>query len=122
MLKVLLVDDDSDLLEMVALALTANQMIVTSMNNGNNILESLSDVLPQVILMDIFLGDLDGRELCRAIKNSEQFRNVPVILYSAGQISASSIEYSLADAFINKPFDIEYLVNKIKFSSGIGKI
>src|SRR5687768_5200630 len=106
MWTILVVDDDSDLLEMVSLVLTSNAIKVNCLSNGNNLLDYLSNDKPDVILMDIFLGDLDGRKICRSIKSSQRLKYIPIILYSAGQIPISTIEDSLADDFISKPFEI----------------
>jgi DNA-binding response OmpR family regulator len=111
--NVLIVDDDVDLLEMVTLALTVNNMTVRAINKGQLLFDSLAAEKPDIILMDIYLGETDGRVLCLSLKNKEQYRNIPVILYSAGHITASSVHESQADDFITKPFDITQLVNKI---------
>jgi len=111
--NVLVVDDDADLLEMVTTALTVNKMTVQSLSKGQSLFDSLDVHKPDIILMDIYLGGMDGRRLCYSLKNKEQYRDIPVILYSAGHITASSIHESMADDFITKPFDITQLVNKI---------
>ena len=66
--KVLIVDDDEDLLEMVTLMLTANQMQVTGLTTVSGLFETLQADPPDVLLMDIFLGDSDGRQICKALK------------------------------------------------------
>ena len=111
--NVLIVDDDTDLLEMVTMALTINKMTVQSLSKGQSLFDSLDTQKPDIILMDIYLGETDGRKLCYSLKNKEQYRNIPVILYSAGYITALSVKESLADDFITKPFDITQLLNKI---------
>ncbi|MEO5562496.1 MAG: response regulator [Chitinophagaceae bacterium] len=112
-MEVLIVDDDVDLLEMVSLVLRRHAMTVTCLVNGSGVLESIQTKKPDIILMDIYLGDSDGRDLCRTIKSTKEFQDIPVILYSAGNIPAASIETSGANDFITKPFDISVLVNKI---------
>ena len=112
-MNVLVVDDDKDLLEMVSLILRKHEMDVKCLDAGKYLFESLNSQKPDIVLMDIYLGDSDGRELCRQMKENEEFRNIPIILYSAGHIAQSSISESLANDFIAKPFDISYLVRKI---------
>lgn len=112
-MNVLVVDDDKDLLEMVSLILKRHSMEVKCLDAGKYLFDSLSSHKPDIVLMDIYLGDADGRELCRQLKESEEYRNIPIILYSAGHITHSSISESLANDFIAKPFDISYLVKKI---------
>lgn len=116
-MNVLVVDDDKDLLEMVSLVLRKHDMQVTCLDNGHALFPSLSTDKPDVVLMDIYLGDSDGRELCRKMKDNSDFQHLPVILYSAGNISASSIEACRANDFIAKPFDIFQLIKKITNSS-----
>lgn len=113
MLNVLVVDDDTDLLEMVSLVLTSHNMKVECLNKGDLLFQSVATDKPDIVLMDIYLGDSDGRDLCRTLKSSDQYHNIPVILYSAGNITAASVQESKADDFLSKPFDIRQLINKI---------
>jgi DNA-binding response OmpR family regulator len=78
-----------------------------------NFHEMISQVNPDLILMDIYLDDFDGRELCREMKLLKEFAKIPVILYSAGIIPADTITTSLADEFMLKPFDNAQLLKKI---------
>ena len=113
MIKVLIVDDDNELLEMVSLVLSSRNMDVTTLNHAVNIQSSITAASPDLILMDIYLGDYDGRDLCLQLKTNDLFRHIPVILYSAGFITAESITESKADDFLQKPFEIIDLYRKI---------
>ncbi len=114
MLNVLILDDDQDLLDMVSLTLTTNNMKSSCINDSNMLTDSIVNNKPDIILMDIYLGESDGRELCRNLKTTTAFRDIPVILYSAGNISEASIRHSLANDFIPKPFDISQLIRTIR--------
>jgi DNA-binding response OmpR family regulator len=114
MTSVLVVDDDTDLLEMVSLVLQSYDMKVNCINRGELLLDTITAIDPDILLMDIYLGDTDGRKLCHSLKSSEKFNHIPVILYSAGVITNISIQESLADDFLIKPFDITELVKKIE--------
>lgn len=109
---VLVVDDDKDLLEMVSIVLAKYNFDISCLDKGRSFFDSIAAVRPDIVLMDVFLGDSDGRDLCHQLKLSDQSR-LPVILYSAGNISPASIQLSLADDFVSKPFDISTLANKI---------
>ena len=61
---------------------------------------------PNLILLDIYLNDCDGRELCYQLKSSDQYKNIPGILFSVGHNTAQSVRDSLADDFIPKSFSI----------------
>lgn len=120
MIKVLVVDDDGDLLEMVTIMLRASDMEVQTLSNGENLAASIDAGQPHIILMDIYLGDYDGRALCKKIKSQIKYAMLPVLLYSAGNINVTSVTESGADGFLQKPFDMKTLVSRIRnMSSGI---
>ena len=112
--SVLVVDDDADLLEMVDLALSFHGFKITTIAGGAFFFDTIATVKPDIILLDVFLGDSDGRNLCQNLKTGSEYHDIPVILYSAGNISASSIQQSGANAFVSKPFDLKQLAEKIK--------
>lgn len=114
MLKVLIVDDDNDLLEMVSLILQTHGMRVLSLNDPADLFTVLSDYRPHLVILDIYLDDADGRELCKQLKNTEEFSGIPVLLYSAGHISSSSIKDCQANDFLQKPFEISLLLKRIR--------
>jgi DNA-binding response OmpR family regulator len=114
MSSVLVFDDDADLLEMVYLTLSANGFDTIAMSDGKSFFDAVNTIRPDLILLDIFLGDIDGRTLCRFLKTQNEFQDIPVILYSAGNIPQATIKESLANAFISKPFDIKLLISNIK--------
>lgn len=114
MARVLVVDDDLELLEMVTLVLSTFDFKVDTLSDCEDFFSALSLVQPDIILMDIYLGACDGRDLCRRLKTSEERRPLPVLLYSAGTITPESVTESYADEFIAKPFDIDVLHNRIK--------
>ena len=113
MYTVLILDDDEDLREMVSLGLQQFGLKVCCYSEHSDIDKKIAGCQPNVILMDIYIGDADGRRICYGLKNS-QHKNIPVILYSAGYIPSLSIEESLANDFIQKPFNFAQLVEKIK--------
>ena len=107
-------DDDGDLREMVTMVLRFRGMEIKGLASGKLLLESLTIEKPDMVLMDIYLGDSDGRSLCKQLKNSEEYSAIPIVLYSAGVISNASIVDSLADDFVQKPFDLSSLFNCIQ--------
>jgi DNA-binding response OmpR family regulator len=119
MQKILVVDDDKDLLEMVEMTLSRLGYHITTLAKGSGFLNAIELIHPDIVLLDIFLGDTDGRNLCHQMKLQSAYENIPVILYSAGYVPLSTIEYSKADEFIVKPFEIKQLVEKIKTLLGI---
>ena len=114
MKKVLIVDDDQDLLEMVELALNEQGFNVCTSAEGKNFFEKVTSFNPDIILLDIFLTDADGRKLCAQLKEDPSLKHIPVALYSAGHITHSSIIESNANLYITKPFDVMQLGEKLK--------
>ena len=114
MLKVLVVDDDKDLLEMVTLVLRVHGMHVFGVNDHQEFFPALEDFRPDLVVLDIYLQEADGRELCRRMKGQGEYNTTPVLLYSAGHISAASIEECQANGFLQKPFDISVLLKRIR--------
>ncbi|TMI94943.1 MAG: response regulator [Bacteroidetes bacterium] len=112
--KILVVDNDKDLLEMMEMSLSRLGYDITTLAKGSGFLSIIESIRPDIILLDIFLGDADGRNLCYQMKLHPAYQNIPVILYSAGHISFSTIQKSKADEFIVKPFEIDQLLGKIK--------
>lgn len=113
MSKILVVDDDVDLLEMVSIVLEKNGFEVVPLEDANNFHTTVAAEKPEAILMDVFLGKEDGRELCKSLK--KETPQLPVILYSANvTINPSKAKSTYhADDFIYKPFDIKTLVDKL---------
>jgi DNA-binding response OmpR family regulator len=111
---ILVVDDDADLLELVTLVLKRSQYQVTALQDGTKVIPVIDDIRPDVILMDIYLGSTDGRNICKNLKTSDAHKHIPVILYSAGNITTQSIKDSLADSFIVKPFNNTEILDKIR--------
>lgn len=114
--KVLVVEDDEDLLQMVTLMLEFHQFEVKSLSTGNDFLNTVIEEKPDMVVMDIFLAGADGRELCKELKSSSALLKTPVLLYSAGNISMDSIKDSGANDFLHKPFDMLELLKRIQLN------
>jgi len=114
MKKLLIVDDDKDLLEMVEMALSEQGFDVHTSTEGSSFFSQLEKLKPDIVLLDVFLNDADGRELCYQLKSDPLYDHIPVALYSAGHMSNSTIINSRADTFITKPFDLAQLGDKLR--------
>jgi CheY-like chemotaxis protein len=113
MKKILVVDDEISILEMVQLVLESEGYEVQARLNGAYFQQMRSD-LPDLILLDILLSGEDGRELCRRLKGDEKTRHIPVILLSAHFSARDSPAMSGADAFLPKPFHLRELIDLVK--------
>jgi DNA-binding response OmpR family regulator len=111
MKKILVVDDDRDILEIVSYILTSRGFNVSTHTTGLNVPEAVMQFSPDVILLDINLPGKLGTEVCKELK---KIHSIPVILFSAHAKEGKVIAECNADGFIAKPFDMEALVKRIK--------
>ena len=111
--NVIVLDDEEDLSQMVSIALAQRGLTVLSALAAEEFYALLQSIKPDAILMDIYLGAKDGREICRQLKANSLYNTVPVLLYSAGNISKESIRDSLANDFMPKPFNITDLADRL---------
>ena len=115
MSKIMVVDDDADIAEVADIILTSHGFEVVKICDGRKVFETLSRFQPDVILLDINIGEVDGREVCKKLKAPHSPHNhIPVILFSAMQGLRNIYAECKATDFISKPFDFLDLVDKMK--------
>ena len=110
MKKVLVVDDDEDILYVVKFILTSYGFDVQTHSSGLKVPEIVMSYTPDIILLDIRLPGKLGTQVCNELK---QIYTTPIILFSAHTKQDHALSICHADAFIQKPFDMEQLVNTI---------
>ena len=113
MKKILVVDDDTDILLLVKIMLHMNNFTVEATSRWEDINHLLVNFRPDLILLDVSLSGADGRDICKTIKWSEETRHIPVILFSANAEMGNSISDCRAQAFIEKPFEFSQLLQVI---------
>ncbi len=114
MARVLIIDDDIDALRIMKQILAKEGYEVEILSRWHESFEKIKSFQPNLILLDILLSGIDGRHICRQVKSNEHTKNIPIILVTATPDIAKSIGDSGADDYIEKPFTIDYLINKIK--------
>jgi len=116
MKRILAVDDNTDILSVLRYILEDSGYKVDTLSDGHHLFEKIKEHTPDLILLDIMLGDdLDGRELCRDVKDKAETHDIPVILISATHnISDVFNQEGAPDDFISKPFDMYVLLNSIE--------
>jgi DNA-binding response OmpR family regulator len=112
--KILIVDDNRDILELLKLILEMEGYNVSCLDDGSQLEDTIISYHPDLILLDIMLGPIDGRDLCRNLKGDPVTNQIPIIMISAshGTLSLAEKQCS-ADAFIPKPFEIDTLVSNV---------
>ena len=114
MQKILIVDDDPDVLDTLKSILTSRNFEVDTVSNHNNICENIKKFHPSVILMDVNLNGVDGRVICKGLKNDQTTMDIPIILFSGDSSIKNNYKEFLAQDFIEKPVKIQSLVQKLK--------
>lgn len=111
--KILIVDDDNNIAELISLYLTKECYDTKIVNDGEEALVAFDTYNPNLILLDLMLPGIDGYQVCREIRAKA---NVPIIMLSAkGEIFDKVLGLELgADDYILKPFDSKELVARVK--------
>lgn len=114
MSKILVVDDDADILTLMAMTLSMYSYSVKAVARWEDVLESIGQFAPDLIILDVSLGGADGRDICKTIKQSEKMKHIPVILFSANAEMGKHLQDCGAQDFIAKPYTLEGLIQTIK--------
>jgi len=112
--NILIIEDDRDILQVLETVLTYNEFNVSGINRTDDIYETIKKYQPDLILTDYLLPGLNGGKVCQLVKSNKDTCHIPVMLISAYPALATSFGNFGFDAFINKPFDINDLVAKIR--------
>lgn len=115
MRRILAVDDDKDILFVLQFILEDSGYTVETLADGQKLFETIDSFRPDLILLDVMLGNADGRYLCSDVKKNVLTNNIPVILISASHAMADVQPHlNRPDDFVAKPFDINVLLDSIE--------
>lgn len=115
---ILIVDDDTILLESIADLLLLSDFHVLTASNGAEALQILNHERPDCIISDVMMPELDGYGLLEAIRSSDRWFAIPVILITAYDrpFSGNAATDSVPNAVLSKPFDVDQLLRTIRES------
>jgi CheY-like chemotaxis protein len=111
--KLLVVDDEQDILEFLQVILEDEGYFVVTTDKDNYLEWLNNDTLPDLILLDLLLSGKDGREIVKHLKMQEHTKHIPIIMFSAHPGAQEITRQAGADDFVAKPFEIDLLLNKI---------
>lgn len=120
MTKILIFDDDPDILELCGYVLLKNGFDVHTRERCDNVINVVEEIRPDLVLMDNWIPDIGGVEATQAIKSHPKFKYIPVIYFSANNDIEALAQQAGADAFIAKPFDLTEFENTILKTLGSG--
>lgn len=114
--KILVVDDEKELVKLITFHMTISGYDVLSAKNGIEALEVCQRELPDLIILDIMLPRIDGWEVCRRLRQDPRTRNIPVIMLSAlSELNDKLKGFNLGiDDYVTKPFSPRELVVRVK--------
>lgn len=114
--RILVVEDEGELLEFLKMRLEANGYEVIGASDGKEGFEKAIKEKPDLILLDLMLPKIDGYWVCSLLKNDKRHESIPIIILTA----KSRAEHSKfarecgADAYMTKPFEVEELLSRIE--------
>lgn len=114
--KILLVEDEIDLVDMLRLRLEESDYDVLTASDGEQGFEWAKTEHPDLIILDLMLPKMDGYKVCGLLKKDARYAKTPIIIFSA-RAQEADIQLGRemgADAYVTKPFDPELLMNQVQ--------
>ena len=114
--RILIVDDEPDLLSVLRFGLEAEGFDVLEASDGEQGLTLARQHTPDLIVLDLMLPRMDGYKVCRALKFDDRYKQIPVFILSArsGETDRRLALDLGADAFMTKPYDMKQLVARVR--------
>lgn len=114
--KILIVDDEADMINVTAFRLKRSGYDVLTAVNGQEGLDMIKDKAPDLVLLDLRIPIISGFDLCKMVKADDKTKHIPIIFFTAssGLHVEEKVKEAGANDYLIKPFDSEELLNKIK--------
>ncbi len=118
--RILVVDDDVDLIEAISLSLEKEGFNVEKASDGIEAMDSIRAKKPDLVVLDVMMPRMNGYEVCDELKSDPEYEDIPVILLTAVGSKVSKTTYSHfdgmktdADDYIAKPVDLQILMERV---------
>ncbi len=114
--KIFVIDDEIEIVELTKMILEKEGYEVTGTNSSAKIFEQIKDVMPDLILLDINMPDMDGWEVLRSIKMDRHFSSIPVVLFTIRSELRDKV-HGIQDGaydYITKPFSYDELISRVQ--------
>lgn len=116
MKKIFVVDDETDIQEILKINLSRNNYDVSAFSSAEEAFNALKKSIPDLIVLDIMMSGMDGYEFCKILRSANEYKNIPIVF-----LSAKSEEFNKVlglelggDDYVTKPFSINELISRIK--------
>jgi DNA-binding response OmpR family regulator len=115
--KILIVDDNELMIEVMTYILINNGYEVVALSNGTDVFNNIKINHPDLVILDALLPGINGKEICQLIKLNKTTQNLPVIMCSGDDesIDKSLRQKGAPDDVLHKPFDISNLIEKVEY-------
>lgn len=107
--KVMIVDDDRTMVSLLKILLEMDGFEVVNITQGSNFISSLREDRPDIVLLDVFLTNMDGKELVTEVRESDDLSDLKIIMTSGMDLAEQCVNAG-ADAFLLKPYTPEQLM------------
>jgi DNA-binding response OmpR family regulator len=114
MANILVLDDSRDLLNMIKTIFQLHNYEVRTASTRSSLMAHIEIFKPDIILMDVLLDGVNGREICKELKENDDTKNINIILLSGSHEQLRNYKECKADDIIEKPFEFEDVERKIK--------
>ena len=114
--RILLVDDEPDIIETISFMLQSRNYLVSVASGGQEGINKAKTEHPDLLLLDIMMPDVNGYDVCMKLKSDEDTKDIPIIMLTAkGESEAVLKSHSIgADDYVVKPFSLPTLLSKLK--------
>ena len=114
MSKIVIVDDSKDLLDILKYYLEEKGYEVEVASRKKDLLSIIKSFTPDLLVLDIFLQGEDGRNICKDLKTHKETENMCILMFSASPKALGNYKEYGADGFIEKPFGLDEIIEKIE--------
>jgi len=117
MAKILVVDDEPDIVRVVVKIMEARGHVVATAKDGPTALDAAVRDVPDVIILDVNLPKMDGFEVCRRLKSGAATKHIPIVMMTAAYVSVQDADKGTelgADEYVIKPFLREVLIHNVE--------
>jgi DNA-binding response OmpR family regulator len=110
--KIFIADDDEGIVDALSMILKVMGYEVEYTYDGATVLDGLKSK-PDLIMLDIWMSGHDGRDICKCLKNNEDYKDIPILMISASRDIKQSALDAGANDFMEKPFEMDSLLRKV---------
>ena len=116
MKKILIVDDEQDIVESLKFVLEASDYTCYTADNGEDGLRLAKEIVPDLMILDVMMPKINGYKISRLLKYDAKYKNIPILMVTARSQEEDKLigEETGADEYITKPFELEEVVKKVE--------